>query len=71
MGNQTQSVVVALAAAGYTIENMGAVWGEKFEGQYRWIQAGTGRFQDHEPSYSEASAVAEAVADMEAQAVAA
>jgi len=26
-----------LEAIGYTVEDMGAVWGEDFAGQYRWI----------------------------------
>lgn len=25
-----------LEAMGYTVEDMGAVWGEDFAGQYRW-----------------------------------
>lgn len=27
----------ALVAAGYSVENMGAVWGSDFVGRYRWI----------------------------------
>lgn len=33
----TQAQKDVLTAAGYTIEDMGAVWGQDYAGQYRWM----------------------------------
>lgn len=35
-----------LEAMGYTVEDMGAVWGEDFAGQYRWLNATHGDKSD-------------------------
>jgi hypothetical protein len=51
----TQERKEQILAAGFEIEDMGAVWGSDFTGQYRWMHA-DGSFQDFEPSYSEDSA---------------
>lgn len=39
----TQAQKEVLQAAGYTVEDMGAVWGSDFAGQYRWMN------ETHEP----------------------
>ena len=43
-----------LVEFGYTVEDIGAVWGPEHNGTYRWWLGDD--FQDYEPSYSEDAA---------------
>lgn len=42
-----------LANAGYYVEDMGAMYGTDWAGQYRWMNTGSHDFQDHDTSNSE------------------
>ena len=52
-----------LEAMGYTVEDMGAVWGDDFAGQYRWINSTHGDKSDGfgVTQYSEGEAWSDAI----------
>ena len=41
----TQTRIEELKLLGYRVEDMGQEWGDKFDGEFRWLNA-NGEFQD-------------------------
>ena len=52
----TEERMQELANLGYFIEDMGKEHGAEFAGQYRWMNTGSGEFQDDDTSDSEGDA---------------
>ena len=48
----SQQRIQELKSLGFYVENMGAEYGEDFEGQYRWMNDKTGEFQECAPDFS-------------------